>query len=76
MNNQRRKVLDAAAHELAVIADTIENAQDEEQEYYDGMPESFQASDKGDASQDAIDLIEQALDNLQGVIETLGDLTH
>jgi hypothetical protein len=71
MNNDRRNQLgriierlrDAHADLVAVI--------DDEQSYYDNMPESLQSSDKGDASQEAIDNLSSAGDSIESAISDL-----
>lgn len=42
----------------------VESARDEEQEYYDNMPEPFQSSERGDNAQSAVDALERAADDL------------
>ena len=68
MNKDRRKTLERLVAEvsnlqgkLADIRMEIESARDEEQEYYDNMPESFQSGEKGDAVQAAVEALEEAL---------------
>ena len=79
MNAQRRKALkqivkdleeakDAAAKLDATLSDVkgdLESLRDEEQEYYDNMPESMQGGDKGDTAQTAINAMEEALSSLE-----------
>ncbi len=48
---------------------------DEEKEYYDNMPESIQAGQKGDDAQTAIDAMESAVnsvDEAASELQTLG----
>lgn len=72
MNKDRRNAINAvlarfgdARAEMELIHDELESLRDEEQEYYDNMPESFQQGDKGDRAQAAIDLLESALSELE-----------
>ena len=46
------------------LKEELESVLSEEQDYYDNMPESFQNGQRGEASQQAIDAIQQAIDNL------------
>lgn len=83
MNNERRAVIAgvasglhkldgmlAEARELASnLKAELETARDEEQDYYDNMPESFQNGDKGSQASDAISSLEQALEALEAVEE-------
>lgn len=47
------------------LASQIEDLKDEEQEYYDTMPESFQSGDKGQAAEAAVSQMEEAMGLLQ-----------
>lgn len=81
MNNDRRKAIRALAAEVtalnAILSDAIGKAEDlhsqlealkdEEQEYYDNMPEGLQNSDKGSVAQEAIDNLENALSALESL---------
>lgn len=83
MNNARRKTINALYKELndigsryATLKDeaetlhaAIEAVRDEEQEAFDGMPEGLQASDRGQAS-------EQAISNLDSALDTLAELSE
>lgn len=69
MNNDRRKALRKVAEEITTLLgqledckSELENLRDEEQEYYDNMPESLQGGEKGDAAQEAVIQIDEAID--------------
>lgn len=79
MNNDRRKALVKLAAEVSalasIVADAISKAEelhselegvkDEEQEYFDNMPESLQGGDKGQAAEEAVSNMESALEALE-----------
>jgi multidrug resistance efflux pump len=79
--NRRRQVNKERRAELASIREEIDRAQaiideamsrletvkDEEQDYYDNMPESFQNGEKGERVQQAVD----ALDNAYSELDTI-----
>lgn len=75
MNKQRRKQIDQIItrlqDELAPLIDSIreeiETIRDEEQEYYDNMPESLQSGDKGDVAQSAIEALEEGVNTLEEI---------
>lgn len=83
MNKQRRKDLDAIAARyrdlIAKLGDVgaqfeslkgdLESLRDEEQEYLDGMPESFQDGEKGDKAREAIDGMENAVALIEAITE-------
>ena len=49
--------------------DEIENLKDELQEWYDNLPESFQYGMKGEALEEAINILEQGYDELDPLVE-------
>jgi len=63
MNAQRRARIGAILTKLNDLAEEIESIKDEEQDYYDNMPESLQGGEKGEAAQNAITALENAKDN-------------
>lgn len=72
MNKDRRKSIDEAIgllQEAEAKVDEakslIETARDEEQEYFDNMPESLQGGDKGQAAEAAVSALEEALSPLE-----------
>lgn len=75
MNNDRRKQLNALKskiEELNSVAnelkEEIEGIQNDEQEYYDNMPEAIQAGEKGDKAQAAIDAIQEMVESFDTII--------
>lgn len=46
----------------------LEELRDELQEWYDNLPENFQDGDKGQEIQEAIDALNDAIDNLENTI--------
>ena len=69
MNKHRRDVARSIRNTLINALETAHNLMDEEQEAIDNMPENLQDSQRGQAMQDAVD----ALDNAIGCIEEAGD---
>ena len=67
MNNDRRKDLEAASEYLAEAQSIISACQEEEQEYYDTMPEGLQGSEKGDRAT-------EVADELMDIDSGIGDL--
>lgn len=54
MNKTRRKAIQDVIARLETLRDEVESLLNEEQDYYDNMPEAFQNGDKGLAASDAI----------------------
>ncbi|MBQ7349231.1 MAG: hypothetical protein IJW47_04480, partial [Clostridia bacterium] len=64
MNKQRRKRIDELIEQLESVKSEIETVLEEEQEYFDNMPESFQYGEKGEKAEEAIRSIEDAVESL------------
>lgn len=69
MNYQRRKALNAVKDQIEALTHELQNILDEEQDSFDNMPESLQASERGEASESAIYNIEAALNDLSNSID-------
>jgi len=72
VNNPRRKDIQSISDKLgdleallSEIKDAIESVKDEEQEYYDNMPEGLQGSDRGYAAEAAISNLEDAISMME-----------
>lgn len=82
MNNQRRKRIAAIIAPIEVLqafslADQIselESVRDEEQDYFDNMPESLQGGEKGGNAEHAISQMEEALDLMQAIEDAMAEL--
>jgi hypothetical protein len=62
MNKQRRAEIQKLIDRAEELNQDILSIQEEEQEYYDNMPEGIQASEKGELAETAASLLEQAAD--------------
>lgn len=56
---------------VVTLKDDTETLRDEEQDYKDNMPESIQDGDKGNAADDAISAIEEAMDKFDDIIQSV-----
>lgn len=72
MNKTRRGEIAAAVQRLTELAaeisdlrDTVETIRDEEQEYFDNMPESIQSGERGQNAEAAISELDDALSVLE-----------
>lgn len=68
MNKDRRKQIDEAVQELEHIKSVFENIRDEEQDYYDNMPESFRNGEKGQNVEQAVTYLDDVISNLEEAI--------
>lgn len=75
MNNERRKRLDEIKERISSIMneltgdieDQLQSIRDEEQEYYDNMPESIQNGERGERTQQVIDSLDEAISDLESL---------
>lgn len=74
MNNERRKRIAQAQALLDEAFEILESCRDEEQEYYDAMPESLQGGEKGEAATSAIDYLEEAAQATSDATNILGNI--
>jgi hypothetical protein len=76
MNDTRRRLLADAKQKIEEGMALLEIARDEEQDYFDNMPESFQSGQKGDDAQEAVDAIQSAYDEVENGIGNIEDLIN
>lgn len=71
MNKSRRKYIEQLISSVEAIRDGIEKCKMEEETAYNNLPESLQGSDSGYSMQDAIDSLEEAINQSEELIDTL-----
>ena len=74
MNKLRRKQLQAAADLLEEARAILEAVRDEEQESFDNMPEGLQCSERGEAMEANIYTIEESMDSIGDLVESLTEI--
>lgn len=83
MNNARRKLINSVIAKLVdgdienaleAAKSEIENTRDDEQEYFENMPEGLQGSEKGERAQAAISALEEIITKLEEMVEAVGEL--
>lgn len=75
MNDERRKRLDEIKERISSImneltgdiTEQLQSIRDEEQEYYDNMPESIQNGERGERTQQVIDSLDEAISDLESL---------
>lgn len=73
MNKQRRKELNEIISKLESLRDDLECLQNEEQDYYDNMPENLQCSERGERAEAAVSSLEDALYNIDSAIDSINE---
>lgn len=61
MNNPRRKKLNTILEQLIKIHAALEEVKDEEQDYFDNIPENLRNSERYDKAENAVAALEDAL---------------
>jgi hypothetical protein len=74
MNKERRKYIRNIIESLEVAKSDLEQIREEEQSAFDNMPEGLQASERGEAMEDAIYNLEDAFDSVDSAIDTLNEI--
>jgi len=71
VNKERRIRLQSVLKQLEIAKDILEEILNEEQEYYDNMPESIQSSQKGEDVDIVIENLTGAFDSLEEAIDSI-----
>lgn len=74
MNNDRRKKIKKIIIDMESIKALLEDVLIDEESSFDNMPEGLQYSEKGEASQEAIDLMNEAVEGFEEVIDNLNSI--
>lgn len=74
MNKVRRANIKETVDLIERVKSVLESILDEEQEYYDNIPENLQTSQRVEDSEDAISNLEDAISNLEEAIGNLEEV--
>lgn len=74
MNKARRKRISDAIEKLEKIMAEFEDIRDDEQDCFDNLPESLQYSERGETMEEAIDVLDTVLDNINDAIDAAREL--
>ena len=74
MNKQRRQRIREVRKEIETCKENLQKILDEEQDYFDNIPENLQSSMRGSDSEDAIDTMESCIEDLENIINELTDI--
>ena len=64
MNNARRKLIAVIAEQIADLRETLEEIDDEEEEYYEAIPKNLQNSAMAEKSEEAQENLDCAISSL------------
>lgn len=71
MNKNRRKQIAEAIQKIEEAKTLLEIARDEEQDAFDNMPEGIQSSGRGETMEAAITSMDEAIDEIDNIVESL-----
>lgn len=74
MNKVRRKRISDAIEKLEKIMAEFEDIRDDEQDCFDNLPESLQYSERGETMEEAVDVLDTVLDNINDAIDAAREL--
>lgn len=69
MNNSRRKELDKLCEQIEDIKYKLDIIREDEQTYLDNIPENLQSSERYETAEEAVDALENAVDEFDEIIE-------
>lgn len=73
MNNVRRKQIERVIAKIEEVKSELVTIRDDEQDYYDNIPENLQGGERAMVSEEAIDYLDSAMDNLDDAIDNLNE---
>lgn len=73
MNKLRRSQIAKVIAKIEEAKSALESIRDDEQDYFDNMPEGLQCSARGEAAEEAVDLMDEAIDSLDDVVDNLNE---
>lgn len=71
MNAKRRKTLNEISEKINELKEDLESLREDEEESLENMPENLWGSDRYEISQECIDEMTEAEDNLETVISLI-----
>ena len=76
MNKDRRKTIRKIIEQLEGLKEDLDMVKTEEEEAFDNLPEGFQESERGEAMQEGIDVMEDAYGDLESIIYNLEEMVE
>ena len=71
MNKARRNTIEIVASSIENAISELEMCRDEEQNYYDNMPDPLRYSTKGEAADDCISNLDDAISSLEEALNSV-----
>lgn len=74
MNAKRRKKIEKIQNQLLSLQDQLSEIEQEEQDSFDNLPESFQYGERGEEMERCIELLGSAVIQIEELIGELSDI--
>lgn len=74
MNNIRRKKIFEIKTRIELITESLRTILNEEDDYYNNIPENLLSSERAECSEEAIDNLTEAIDYFEEAMELLDDI--
>lgn len=74
MNKVRREKIAKVINVIGSARDSLEDILNEEQEYYDNIPENLLGGERAETSEEAIEIMESMFESLNEVIDELEEI--
>ena len=74
MNKERRTKINNIIKKLEAVLNDLKEVLFEEEMVFDNMPENLQGSIRGEESEEAIDLMNEAVESLQNACDNLDSI--
>ena len=71
MNSSRRRQLNNILSKVDLLKEELQSILNDEEEYKDNMPENLQGSEKFEKTESACEAMQEALDQLEEVINNI-----
>lgn len=76
MNDRRRKRLQQAMAALGTVNAAVSAAADEEQDCLDNLPENLQGSEQYEKMENAVSLLQEAVENLDAAFDRIQEALY
>lgn len=74
MNKERRNRISVVNNRLNVLAEELRSIKEEEENYYDNIPENLQGSMRAEESEEAIDLLDEVVGKIEEIVDQLREI--
>ena len=74
MNKERKRKIKDIRNELSDLQCRLSSLRDDEEEYYDNIPENLQGSERAEESEEYVRLLDEIVDHIGDIIDDLMEI--